>query len=165
MRISLIVAISRNGVIGRDGDLPWRLPADLARFKRLTMGHPVLMGRKTYESIGRPLPGRTNIVLSRKPDFEAAGCLSCTDLESGLRAAEEEGTGECFVMGGAGVYEATLPRASRIFLTRVQADIEGDVSLSSLREAEWRETSREEHPADERHAHSFTWIDLVRRED
>ena len=160
MQISLIVAIARNGVIGRDGDLPWRLPADLREFKRRTLGHHILMGRKTFVSLGRPLPGRPNVVLSRDPAFAAEGASVVQDLPTALGVAESAGETEVFVIGGAALYAAALPVAQRIYLTRVHAQVDGDVYLRDLLAAvdapEWTEVERVDHPADDGHVHPFS---------
>lgn len=148
MRLSLIVAVARNGVIGRDNELPWRLSADLRHFKRLTTGHPIVMGRRTWESIGRPLPGRRNVVLSRDPAFAAEGVEVFRGLEQALEALQ--GAEEVFVIGGAAIYAMALPRADRVYLTRVEAEVEGDTRFPDLDPAHWRRVAREEHRADER---------------
>ena len=141
--ISLIVAASRNGVIGKDNKLPWHIPDDLKRFKTLTMGHPVLMGRKTFESIGKPLPGRTNIVVTHQKDFACCGALTAPSLEEALRITEKET--EVFVIGGAQIFEQALPLADQIYLTRINRDFEGDTFLFPIDPAAWKETSREDH--------------------
>lgn len=134
-RIALIVAVASNGVIGRDNALPWRLSTDLKRFKRLTMGHPIIMGRKTHQSIGRPLPGRRNIVLSRNPDYDAPGC----EVFNGLAAAREALTEPlAFVIGGAEIYRQAARLADTIYLTRVLADIDGDARFADPTPDEWR---------------------------
>ncbi|OGA21578.1 MAG: hypothetical protein A3I01_06375 [Betaproteobacteria bacterium RIFCSPLOWO2_02_FULL_65_24] len=146
--VSLIAALSRNRVIGRDKQLPWRLSEDLRRFRELTMGHPVIMGRKTYESIlmtlGGPLPGRMNIVVTRSPDYQAPGCRLAASVQSALdRAREAAPGGEVFVVGGAEIYRLALPFADRLYLTEIHADVEGDAWFPALDAEEWRETSRE----------------------
>src|SRR5580658_7586797 len=146
--ISLLVAATENGVIGRDSGMPWHLPDDLKRFKALTLGKPLLMGRRTFDSIGRPLPGRTNLVLTRAGDWSVPGVTVVPDLESALRAAA--GAPELVIAGGAQVYALALPRASRIYLTRIHAVIEGDTRMPAINLAEWIETARELHPADAR---------------
>ncbi|MCH9680747.1 MAG: dihydrofolate reductase [Deltaproteobacteria bacterium] len=163
MRLSLIVAVAQNGVIGRDGDLPWRLPADLRFFKRTTLGHHLIMGRKTWESIGRPLPGRSTVVLTRDRDAVIAGVAVAHDLRAGLAVAEDAGDAEAFVAGGAAVYAAALPHADRLYLTEVAAVVDGDVRFPSWDEAAWSEVAREEHAADERHPHAFVIRTLDRR--
>ena len=153
--ITLIVAVADSGVIGRDDTLPWHLPDDLKRFKRLTMGKPILMGRRTFESIGKPLPGRRNIVLTRDPNYRRTGVSVVHDVEGALRAA---GTApEIMVIGGADLYRLFLPRAGRIHLTRVHGDIAGDVMWPELDIREWEEVGREAHDADERHAYALTF--------
>lgn len=156
--ISLVVAVARNGVIGRDADLPWRLPDDLRHFKAITLGKPVVMGRRTFESIGRPLPGRENRVVSRRPGFELPGCRSFARLEDALAGPEPE----VMVIGGGQIYAAALPLAQRLYLTEVDAEVEGDTRFPELDAGAWREVSREEHAADERHAHAFRFRLLER---
>ncbi|MEM8995498.1 MAG: dihydrofolate reductase [Acidobacteriota bacterium] len=159
--LSLIAAVAQNGVIGRDGDLPWRLPKDLRHFKRLTVGHTLLMGRRTWDSIGRPLPKRRSIVLSRDPDFDAPGAEVARDFRSALDLA---GDGrQLFVIGGHSLYAAALPAATTLELTRVHADVEGDVTFPDVDWTRWRLDWSEEHAADGRHAHAFTFERHVRR--
>ncbi len=148
MKLSLIVAMAENGVIGRDGALPWHLPADLRRFKTLTMGHSMVMGRKTFESIGRVLPGRRSIVVSRDPEWRAEGAWTAPSLEAALALTATEA--EVFVIGGAEIFRQALPRADRLYLTRVLAEVEGDVYFPELDASEWRLVSREEIAADEK---------------
>ena len=124
MKLSIVVAMADNRVIGQDNRLPWHLPADLKHFKQLTTGKPILMGRKTWESIGRPLPERTNIVITRDPDYQAAGCTVVHSVDAALRAAEPHS--EVMVIGGAELYRQVLPEVSTIYLTQVHADVEGD---------------------------------------
>lgn len=157
MRLSLIVAASDNGCIGRDGDLPWRLPEDLKRFKQVTMGKPIIMGRKTYESIGRPLPGRTNIVVTRQPGYEAPGCSVVHSLAEALQVAASDPAEEAFVIGGAALYADALPQADVLHLTRVHAIVEGDVYLPPVPWETFELTASEAHPPDERHAHPYTF--------
>jgi len=161
MKLTLIVAVSENGVIGRDGDLPWRLSADLKRFKHVTMGHVMLMGRKTWESIGRPLPGRTSIVISRQADFQTGFddvpvAVNLDEALSKARSAAADAN-EVFVIGGAKFYEMTLPRADRLLLTRVLADVEGDVVFPPVDWGEWRLMSEKQHPADEKNEFAHTY--------
>ena len=157
MRVSIIVALARNGTIGKDGDLPWRLSADLKRFKRLTMGHHLLMGRKTFESIGKPLPGRTTIVVSRgRPPWSEnlpEGVYLVSSIEDGIELARAAGEDELFVAGGAEIFTATLERADRIYSTLVEAEVEGDTFFPAFDPSEWRRTSTEAHPADDRNDH------------
>ena len=155
MIVSLVVARADNGVIGRDNALPWRLPADLQHFKRLTMGKPIVMGRRTFESIGRPLPGRENIVLTRDPDWRAEGVT----VAAGLDIALANDVPEVAIIGGAAVYALALPLADRIHLTEVHASPEGDTLLPPFG-PEWREVAREDHGAEgEMPAYSFVTLD------
>ncbi len=158
---SLIVAAAENGVIGRGNRLPWHLPADLAHFKRTTLGHPVIMGRRTWESIGKPLPGRRNIIVSRTPGFLAPGCEVVRDLDAAYSLAE--GEPEAYVIGGTQLYEAALPGADRIYLTRVLANVDGDARFPDLRPDAWRETLLGEHAPDDRNAHGLRFFLLERR--
>ncbi len=162
--ISLVVAMAQNGVIGANGRIPWHLPDDLKWFRKVTMGKPVLMGRKTYESIPprfRPLPGRQNIVLTRQPDYEAPGAQVVHSVADALRAAA--GAPELMVAGGAELYRLLLPQADRLFLTLIAADFVGDAFFPAYDAAEWVEQWRQEHAADARHAVPFTWLILQRR--
>lgn len=171
MIVSILVAVAANGVIGRDGDLPWRLPDDLRFFKRVSMGHHLVMGRKTWASIGRPLPGRTMVVLTRDPALEIPGVQVVHALPEALALARAAGDDEAFVIGGAEVFARALPLADRMYLTRVHADVEGDVRFPSphddrwLAEHAWAQVAREEHAADERHAFAFSICTLERRAD
>lgn len=162
MKISLIAAVAENGVIGRGGALPWHLPADLEHFKSVTTGHHILMGRRTWESLGRPLPGRQNIVLSGQPGFSAAGARVAPDFAAALEIAETAGESECFVIGGAGLYATAMPHADRIYLTEVLADVPGDVSMPAIPGGVFQETAREEHGVDEKHLYSFRFLLLDR---
>ena len=162
MRVSLIVAISANDVIGVRGELPWRLPDDLRRFKQLTTGKPIVMGRLTYESIGRALPDRQNIIISRNPHYLAPGCDVVDSPDAAIDVAN--GAEEIMIIGGGHVYREFLPLADRVYLTRVHADIDGDTFFPEICEDEWQETSRESHPVDEHHAFAFDIIQLDRIE-
>jgi len=157
--LSLVVAVAENGVIGNGNQLPWHLPDDLQRFKALTMGKPIVMGRKTYDSIGKPLPGRTNIVVSRQTNLTIAGCTVVATLGAALEAAGEGA--EVMIIGGAAIFREALPVAQRIYLTRVHAAVAGDIFFPRLEPGQWRETSVTLHPADERHAYSFSFVDMV----
>jgi dihydrofolate reductase len=141
--VCLIAALAANRVIGRNNALPWRLPADLKRFKALTMGHPVVMGRKTYESIGKPLPGRRNLVITRNRDYKAPGCEVVHSLDEAIAACRD--TQEIFVIGGAELYREALPRAHCLEFTEIQAEFEGDATFPEFFMSEWRETGREIH--------------------
>ena len=160
MLISIVVAVAENGVIGRENTLPWRLPDDLRRFKELTLGKPIVMGRRTYESIGRPLPGRTNIVVSRQRDLQIEGCVVVDSMDGAIAAARD--ASEIMLVGGAQLYREVMPRVDRIYLTRVHAHIEGDVFFPALDSKLWQETNIATHAADERHAYSFTFVNLER---
>jgi dihydrofolate reductase len=160
-RLELVVAAARNGVIGRGNALPWHLPEDLKYFKRLTLGQPVLMGRKTWVSIGRPLPGRDNLVLTRDLNFVAPGARVVHSLAEACAAV---GTAPALrVIGGAELYRLALPEARVLYLTELDADVEGDVRFPPWRREEWRETAREAHAADERHAFGYAFVTLERR--
>ena len=155
------IARARNGVIGRDGRLPWRLRTDLANFRAVTIGKPVIMGRKTFESLpGGALPGRTNIVLTRDGSFERKGALIVEDWSEALQIAREQATedgqDEVFVIGGAELFALAIPKAQRLYLTEVEAEVEGDVVLAPIDESRWREISRESHPAGEKDEYPFT---------
>jgi dihydrofolate reductase len=157
-KLSIIVAVADNGVIGSGNQLPWRLPDDLKRFKALSLGKPIVMGRKTYESIGRPLPGRLNIVVSRQPGLQVAGCTVVPSLADAIEVAGA--VDEIVIVGGADIYRQVLPQVQTIHLTRVHATVPGDVYFPTLTPGEWREHATEYHPADERHAHAFTFSTL-----
>jgi dihydrofolate reductase len=147
--LALIAALARNRVIGRDNRLPWHLPADLRFFKQTTMGKPLLMGRRTWESIGRPLPGRRMIVLSRDPGYQAPGCAVARSLDEAVDLAGS--VAEVMVIGGATVYRQALLRAGRLYLTRVEADVPGDAWFPEWNEQDWRLVWEEPHPADAEH--------------
>ena len=158
--LSLIVAISTNGVIGRGDDLPWRLSADLRRFKRLTMGHHIVMGRKTHESIGRELPGRTSVVVTRSADYQpdgadGVGIVVAHSLDEALELVENDD--EAFIIGGAEIYRQALPLADRLYVTRVHAEIDGDVSFPEFDLGAWQLLEDEHHQADEKNAHAYSF--------
>jgi dihydrofolate reductase len=160
--ISLLVARASNGTIGRDNALPWRLPADLRRFKALTLGKPILMGRRTFESIGRALPGRMNLVLTRDRAWSAPGVIVVHELNEAL--AQAGSAPELVVIGGADLFKLFLPLAERIYLTDVHARIPGDTHFPDLAEDEWRELEQTTHASDADHAHAMTFRTLERRE-
>lgn len=164
MRIGLVAAVARNGVIGRGGELPWRLPDDLAHFKKVTLGKPVVMGRRTYESIGRPLPNRLNLVLSRSAK-EIPGCTVVRSADEAIAAAEAKGARELWVIGGEAVYAAFLPRADVLELTHVDAEVEGDARFPRFERGAWREAGASDHPVDPRHAHPFRIVRYERVRD
>jgi dihydrofolate reductase len=160
MKISLIVAMSSNRVIGIDNRLPWHLSADLKKFKSITMGSPILMGRKTYESIGRPLPGRTNIVITRNPDYRPSGCEVYNDIESAMVSCRNHN--EIFVIGGATFYEAMLPIADSLYLTEVRRVFEGDTFFPEIETDHWLETHREDIHDDPDVSFGYSFVKLER---
>ena len=160
MRLSLIVAMAKNRVIGSNNQMPWHLPADFAYFKKVTLGHPVIMGRKTFESIGRALPGRRNIVVSRNPAFRAEGVDVMTSLDAAIKACQNT---EAFVIGGATLYAEALPHADRLFITEVDASPNGDTVFPSLDKNLWREISRERLEADEKNIHAMEFVVLEKK--
>lgn len=167
-QLVLVVARARNGVIGRDGDLPWRLRSDLRRFKAVTLGKPCIMGRRTWESLPlKPLPGRLNLVLSRDESFTARGAVVCTTLDEAVEiareTAEEDGAEEICVIGGVALFEKALPRAKRLYLTEVEAEPEGDAMFPPFDEGAWKEVSSEAHPAGEKDDHAFVFRVLEKR--
>jgi dihydrofolate reductase len=140
--LSVIAAVARNGVIGRDNDLPWRLPEDLKRFRALTMGHHIIMGRKTYDSLGRLLPGRSTVIVSRNPDYAVPGAIVAGSLKQALQACGDDDE-EVFVIGGAQLYREALPLADRLYLTWIEQDFEGDAHFPPLDIGQWHEAGRE----------------------
>lgn len=158
MKISLIVAMARNRAIGLNGLMPWHLSADLKRFKQITMGKPVLMGRKTFEAIGRPLPGRSNIVISRNADYRQDGCLVFTDIDSALSFCAD--SDEVFVIGGATLYQALLPYADYLYLTEIDKDFAGDTFFPAIDPLDWREIEREEVVDDQTVDFSYRFLKL-----
>ncbi len=161
MIISLVAAASDNNVIGNKGQLPWKMPADMKFFKDLTMGHVVIMGRKTYESMGKPLPGRKNIVVTQNIFFKAEGCTVLGSLTEAFNAFTDEK--EVFVIGGAQIYSQSLQKADKIYLTRIHCTVEGDAHFVKLPEKEWVETRHNNHPADNKNPYSYSFIELVHK--
>lgn len=153
--VSLIVAMTENRVIGRDGDMPWRLSDDLRRFKRITMGHHIVMGRKTYESIGLPLPGRTSVVISRSANYDHPDIRVARSLKEAFSIAKSDD--EVFITGGAQIFALALPRVERIYLTRIHCNLEGDTFFPEVDWTEWQLTEDERHPADERNDHDYSF--------
>jgi len=165
MLISLIAALDRRRAIGKANELPWRLPDDLRRFKALTLGKPVLMGRKTAESLGRALPGRTNLVITRAGLLPFAGMQAVDSVATALAVAENESAGELCVIGGGEIYALTLPLADRLYLTHVDAAVEGaDVFFPLCDALQWEAVFREKHATDAHHAHAFEFVDYVRKD-
>jgi dihydrofolate reductase len=164
--LALIWAMARNRVIGRDNTLPWRLPADLRHFRAITTGHPVIMGRKTFESLGKPLPGRTNIVLTRDASCSPEGCLVARDLDEALALAAQHTVAAdplIFIIGGENLYRQTLPRADRLYITLVDTEVDGDAHFPDFPWADWQETARVAHAPDEKNACSYTFLTLQRK--
>ncbi len=162
MKISLIAALAENRVIGRDNMLPWRLPNDLQYFKAVTLGKPVIMGRKTWESLGRPLPGRTNIVITRRPGYAPAGARVVWSFDDALELAAQvarlDGVDECLVIGGAEIYALALPRCDRLYLTEVHATVEGDAFFPAFKHAQWREARRERFVASAANPYDYSFV-------
>jgi dihydrofolate reductase len=158
--LNLIVATAHNNVIGMGGKMPWHLPAELAYFKRVTMGHPIIMGRKTFDSIGRALPGRRNIVVTRNPAFVGDGIEIAPSLQSALALVSPA---DAFVIGGATLYEAALPLVERVYLTQIDAAVAGDTFFPPLPDTLWREVSREARPKDEKNPYDIEFVVYTRR--
>lgn len=167
MKISLIVAMAQNRVIGRNNQLPWYLPEDLKYFKRVTMGKPVIMGRKTFESIGKPLPGRSNIVITRNPDYSSEGIKVVNDMVSAQDLCESiavvEGCEEAFIIGGADIFEQSLDIAHRLYLTMVHAEVEGDVYFPEYDQGQWQELGREDYFAEGPNPYDYSFSVLERQ--
>ncbi len=161
MTISIIAAIGKNLVIGRNNKLPWSLPADMKRFKDLTLGKPVVMGQKTFESIGKPLSARTNIVLSHDKNFQASGCIVALSIEEALSYLK--GFDEIMIIGGSSVYEQFLPLAEKMYLTLIDEEFEGDAYFPRLDWNEWIETERISYKADEKNPYSYSFVNLKRK--
>jgi len=159
MKLSIIAAMDRNRLIGNNNQLPWHLPADLQFFKRTTLGKPILMGRKTFDSIGRPLPGRRNVIISRNPNYQAAGCDVVHSIEEALKLVKE--SEEVMLIGGATLYEQALPRAQRLYLTLIDAEFTGDAWFPDYPQlGNWHEVSREKQQADEKNRMDYTFVIL-----
>lgn len=152
--VSMIVAAAENGVIGKDGDMPWRLSADLKNFKQITMGSTIIMGRKTWDSIQRLLPGRTTVIITRKADFKVEGAIVVGSLEAALAATEDVSP---FIVGGAEIYRLALPFVSRIYLTRVHAEIDGDTVMPAVNFSLWKKLESEAYQADEKNSHDYSF--------
>lgn len=163
MIVSLIAALDRRRGIGKDNQLPWRLPADLKRFRELTTGHHIITGRKTYESIGKPLPGRTTIIITRNQNYSAEGCFVVHSLNEALALARSRGEQEAFVIGGAEIYAQALPQADRLYLTFVDAEVEADAFFPAFDLQHWTEQESEKHLANEKNEFTFTIKFLTRK--
>ena len=158
MKISLVVAVAKNGVIGKDNDLPWHLPDDMKFFMQTTKGHYVILGRKNYDSLPpryKPLPQRTNVVVTRQHDFSAPDCLVVHSVEQALQVADENHEEEAMVIGGAAIYALSMPYAHRLYITEIDAVVNGDVYFPEYDKTIWREVSRTHHPKDTRHMYAF----------
>ena len=167
MMLSLIWAMAQNRVIGRNNSLPWYLPEDLKYFKKITLGKPVIMGRKTYESIGKPLPGRTNIVITRNADYQAEGIKVVNDLQAALDICESiaviDGNHEVCVIGGAEIYRHAFPQADRLYLTQVHADVEGDTYFPEFNWNDWQEIVREDYSAEGANPYDYSFLVLEKK--
>jgi len=161
MIISLIAAVAQNRVIGKNNDLPWHLPDDMKYFMQTTKGHYVIMGRKNYQSLPpkfRPLPDRTNLVVTKQKNFDAPGCTVIDSIGQGIDMARDNSEQELFIIGGAEIYTLGLPYAHRLYLTEIQGSPDGDVRFPAFNLNEWKETSRRHHPADEKHSYAFDYV-------
>ncbi|WP_446891672.1 type 3 dihydrofolate reductase [Aeromonas veronii] len=163
MKISMIAAMAHDRVIGKDNQMPWHLPADLAHFKRVTLGKPVLMGRKTFESIGRPLPGRRNLVISRNPDYQAEGIEVVGSVEAALALLAGSSVEELMVIGGGHLYAEMLPSADCLYLTRIDLAVEGDTRFPAFDDGQWQRIACESHSADEKNPHPYSFETWQRR--
>jgi len=161
MRISAIAAMSENRVIGLNNQMPWHLPADLKHFKTITLGYPILMGRKTFDSIGRPLPDRCNVVITRDVDFVAPGCVTANSIDTALSAVSY--SNEIFVIGGAALFQQMLPQISRLYLTVIHHEFQGDTFFPEINPAEWNKLSHEDHVADGENAYAYSFLVLERK--
>jgi len=162
MRLSLIAAIDEGHLIGSEGGMPWHLPADMKNFRKVTMGKPVIMGRTTWESLGKPLEGRTNIVVTRNRDYRAEGCIVVHSIEDAIDTARKTGADEAFVIGGGQLYEQTLEMADRLYLTLIRAHLVGDTHFPDYTQYEWEEVSNTLVRADDRNAFDMNFIVLDR---
>lgn len=158
MIVSAILAMSKNRVIGKDNQIPWHLSADLKYFKRTTLHHHIIMGRKTFLSIGNPLPKRTNIVLTRNPFFIASNVLVATSIEEGLQLARDNAEEEAFIIGGGEIYRQSMPYLDKIYLTLIDVEVEGDVFFPELDEAQWKLVTEEAHEADEKNEYNYSFL-------
>jgi dihydrofolate reductase len=161
MIVSFIVATDENNLIGKNNQLPWHLPADLQYFKKITTGHYIIMGRKTFESIGRPLPNRTTVIITQQPDYKSEGCIVVNSIEEALEASKNEG--EVFIIGGAEIFKTALHKADRLYLTRIHHNFDGDVYLPQLNLENWKEVKREDHPPDEKNHYPYSFIILEKK--
>jgi len=165
MRLSILVAMARNRVIGQNNTLPWHLPADLKHFKSLTMGHPIIMGRKSYESIGKPLPGRTNIIVTKQLNFQASGTAIVNSIDEALERSKEASftNNESFIIGGAELYQQTLKLCHRMYITEIQSNFEGDTFFPEFNQNDWQETARERHQGNDKAELAYHFVILDRK--
>lgn len=163
MIISMIVAVAENNVIGKDNGMLWKLPADLKYFKTITMGHHILMGRKTYEAMGGSLPGRTNVIITRQENYAVKDANVVNSLEAAIKFAEQNGETEAMILGGGTIYEQAISMANRIYLTRVHGTFEGDTLFPELDETTWIETKQDKHEADDKNPLNYTFLEYERR--
>ncbi|WP_439881920.1 dihydrofolate reductase [Pontibacter sp. MBLB2868] len=159
--VSIVVATAENNVIGKDNQLIWHLPADLKHFKQLTMGHPILMGRKTFESIGKPLPGRTSFVITRQEDYQAEGCIVVHSVKEAIEQASQLDESVC-IIGGAEIYRQALPMVDTIELTKIHHTFDGDTFFPEIKEQEWKVVAKEDHEPDEKNKYSYSYLTLKR---
>jgi len=157
--ISLIAAMAKNRIIGKDNQMPWHLPADLGHFKTVTLGKPIIMGRKTYESIGRPLPGRKNIVMSRDKDYKLEGCETVTSLKEAIKLVED--VEEIMIIGGGFLYTECIPQADKLYLTFIDLDVEGDTQFPQFEHLSLTELKREKHYKDEKNPYNYEFVDFL----
>jgi dihydrofolate reductase len=160
MNLSIIVALSENNVVGINNQLPWHLSADLKRLKSITMGHHLIMGRKTFESIGKPLPGRTNVIITHNKEYKAEGAVVVSSVKEALETAKNDS--EAFIFGGGEVFKETLPMVNKIYMTKIHQTFNGDTFFPELKSNEWKETFREEHQPDEKNQYRYSFINLER---
>lgn len=163
MIISLIVAVAKNNVIGKDNKLMWHLPADLKHFKEITMGHHIIMGRKTFEAIGKALPGRTSIIITRQKGYVATDCLAVKSLEEAIKVAKMNNDDEAFIIGGGEIYKLAMNIADKIYLTVIRGSFEGDTFFPVINKKKWEEIARKEFSADERNKYNYAFVELDRR--
>jgi dihydrofolate reductase len=162
LKLSLIVAVAENNVIGHNNQLIWHLPNDLKQFRRLTTGHCIIMGRKTFDSIGKPLPNRTSIIISRNADFQIENCFTVNSLEKAIEKAQELENEETFIIGGAEIYRLSLPLVDKIYLTEVHYPFEGDTFFPEIDKTIWQEIHREDFQTDEKHQYQYSFVELER---
>jgi dihydrofolate reductase len=162
MKVSIVVAVAQNNVIGKDNQLLWHLPNDLKFFKQLTSGHHILMGRKTYQSIGKPLPNRTNMIITADQNFEAPSCLVFTDINKAIEEAMQANEHELFIIGGAQIYKLAMPLVNKIYLTKIDASFDGDTFFPEIKPSEWKQVTNQNFEPDEKNKYHYSFIELER---